>query len=232
MKINEAQVAQLYAFTRQHYVEYYDLQTELVDHLANAIEAQWEENPSLTFEAALQVEFKKFGVFGFMDVVNKRKGALQRKYTTMVWNELKAFFSIPKIIGTVTATGIVFYLLKLYLTGIYLLQGVILVLLLIFFLGLFVLKMKNKRNTTQTGKKWLLQDIIYGYSYGSGFLNLLIQLSLHTYRVHYPDWFLMLFSILLVVLILTEYVVLILIPSKAAYYLRKTYPEYEIIGLL
>jgi hypothetical protein len=29
-------------FTRQHYVEYYDLQSELVDHLADAIEAQIE----------------------------------------------------------------------------------------------------------------------------------------------------------------------------------------------
>jgi hypothetical protein len=48
MKLSSTQIEKLYAFTRQHYVEYYDLQTELVDHLANAIEAQWEENPGLT----------------------------------------------------------------------------------------------------------------------------------------------------------------------------------------
>ena len=69
MKISKEQIDRLYEFTRQHYVEYYDLQTELVDHLANSIESQWQENPKLTFEDALKIEFKKFGVFGFSDVV-------------------------------------------------------------------------------------------------------------------------------------------------------------------
>jgi hypothetical protein len=40
-----------------------------VDHLANAIETQWQENPKLSFNEALNKEFKKFGVFGFMDVL-------------------------------------------------------------------------------------------------------------------------------------------------------------------
>ena len=53
MKLTAEQIEQLYVFTRQHYVEYYDLQTELVDHLANAIEQQWESNPKLTFEMVL-----------------------------------------------------------------------------------------------------------------------------------------------------------------------------------
>ena len=80
MKLNTQQIDRLYQFTRQHYVEYYDLQTELVDHLANAIEEQWQENPKITFEEVLQKEFKKFGVFGFMDVVEKRQAAMNKKY--------------------------------------------------------------------------------------------------------------------------------------------------------
>ncbi|MEP5132812.1 MAG: hypothetical protein ABJQ64_09610, partial [Nonlabens ulvanivorans] len=63
MKLNDSQIEDLYAFTRKHYVEFYDLQTELVDHLANAIEDQWELKPHLSFEDALQIEFKKIGVF-------------------------------------------------------------------------------------------------------------------------------------------------------------------------
>jgi hypothetical protein len=42
-------------------MEWYDLQSELVDHLANAIETQWQENPKLSFNEALNKEFK-FGV--------------------------------------------------------------------------------------------------------------------------------------------------------------------------
>lgn len=64
MKVNKSQIDELYAFTRKHFVEHYDLQTELVDHLAMAIEKQWEENEHLSFDKALQIEFKKFGVFG------------------------------------------------------------------------------------------------------------------------------------------------------------------------
>ena len=55
MKLTPEQIDRLYQFTRQHYVEWYDLQTELVDHLANSIEAQWQENPKKnSFEDALQ----------------------------------------------------------------------------------------------------------------------------------------------------------------------------------
>ena len=69
MKISENHIEQLYKFTREHFVYHYDVQTELVDHLANDIEQICEEQPQLTFEQAREVSFKKFGVFGFMDVV-------------------------------------------------------------------------------------------------------------------------------------------------------------------
>jgi len=40
-KLTTEQINKLYTFTKKHYVDYYDLQTELVDHLSNGIEAQW-----------------------------------------------------------------------------------------------------------------------------------------------------------------------------------------------
>ena len=45
MKLTETQIENLYKFTRQHYVYHYDVQTELVDHLANDIEEIWLETP-------------------------------------------------------------------------------------------------------------------------------------------------------------------------------------------
>src|SRR6478736_1665434 len=114
MKLTPEQIDRLYQFTIQHYVEYYDLQTELVDHLANAIEQQWQENPKISFEDALQVEFKKFGIFGFMDVVEKRQLALNKKYNHIVWLQLKDFFKIPKIMGTGLSIIIMFFFLKAF----------------------------------------------------------------------------------------------------------------------
>ncbi|MDO5969467.1 hypothetical protein Q4Q35_06575 [Flavivirga aquimarina] len=41
-RLTELQINKLYAFTKKRYVEWYDVQIELVDHLANGIESQWE----------------------------------------------------------------------------------------------------------------------------------------------------------------------------------------------
>ena len=49
-KVSASQIEKLYRFTRQHYVEYYDVQSELVDHLANGIEEQWKEDPEIPFQ--------------------------------------------------------------------------------------------------------------------------------------------------------------------------------------
>ena len=72
MKLSNEHITQLFKFTRTHYVEWYDLQTELVDHLANDIETIWEENPNLTFDQAKRKAFKKFGIFGFGELIEKK----------------------------------------------------------------------------------------------------------------------------------------------------------------
>jgi len=82
----------------------------------------------------------------------------------------------------------------------------------------------------KTEKRWLLKDIIFGYSSIAGAINIPIQFALHLQGKHYQNWSLALFSLLFVVLCLTIYVVLILIPSKATEYLKQTYPEYELVN--
>jgi hypothetical protein len=76
MQLTTSQIDKLFTFTRQHFGRYYDLQSELVDHLANSIEAQWEFlNEHLR---RLKYQFKKFGIYGFMDVVYKDSGPKQK----------------------------------------------------------------------------------------------------------------------------------------------------------
>jgi hypothetical protein len=72
MKLTASQIDNLFKFTRKHYVYHYDVQSELVDHLANDIESIWQETPNLSFEQARDKSFKKFGVFGFMDVIEAK----------------------------------------------------------------------------------------------------------------------------------------------------------------
>ena len=146
MKLTPQQIEQLYQFTRQHYVEWYDLQTELVDHLANSIETQWQENPKISFEDALQVEFKKFGVFGFMNVVEERQIALGKKYNKLVWQHFKSFFTIPKIIGTATVFAILVQLLLKFEHAYLIVSSLFVLSTFLFWFGIVKMSRKNKKS--------------------------------------------------------------------------------------
>ncbi len=229
MKLNKQQIDYLYEFTRQHYVEYYDLQTELVDHLANSIETQWQENPKLTFDDALKIEFKKFGIFGFMDVVEKRQITLNKKYNKIVWKHFKAFFTLPKIIGTLGAIGLMNFLLKnaFYKSNIILILFALIV--ISFYFSIIYFSRKNKNKASLTGKKWLLKEIILGRSSLVGVAYLPFQIIIHSEKILDNSFGLLAISFLLVSMILIEYVILIEIPSKAEDYLKETYPEYGFV---
>ena len=41
MQLNHEQVQQLFSFTEKKFVRYYDLQVELVDHLAERLKKKW-----------------------------------------------------------------------------------------------------------------------------------------------------------------------------------------------
>jgi hypothetical protein len=231
MKLNKQQIDRLYEFTRQHYVYWYDLQTELVDHMANSIETQWQENPKVDFEDALKVEFKKFGVFGFMDVVEKRQAALGKKYNKLIWKHFKAFFTIPKIFLTITLVLGLFWLFKLvFFYEIF--TATIIVIFLLTIVALIFERKKFKKRTIKTGKKWMFEEIISGY----GSFSAILMLPIHVFNAFsnrmdaFPnDYVLFGISLILVALFLSSYIVIVIIPSKAEEYLKETYPEYGFV---
>lgn len=169
-RLTNQQISQLFEFTKKHYVEYYDVQVELVDHLAVAIERIWEENPDLSFEEALHLEFKKFGVFGFTGLVEKKKSALTSYYANLIWKEILNFFSFPKIVFSVILFVLLFYIYKnpkpWMLTYDYVPLVIFSALTLVSFI-FFKIKIKTKN-------KWMLQSVS---NYLLGFpLFLLFQL--------------------------------------------------------
>jgi len=228
LKVNQEQIERLYRFTREHFVEHYDLQTELVDHLSNAIEQEWKENPKLSFEEALQKEFKKFGVFGFMDVVEQRQSALNKKYNLLIWKHFKNFFTIPKIIITISLVFGLFNFFKYVFFYEAMAVGMILWFVLLI-VALIYEKKKIKKRKKQTGKKWMFEEIIYGYGSFSGFFvfpfNVINVFSNHGNGIP-NDYVLFGISFFLVTVFLVTFIVTKIIPSKAEEYLNQTYPEY------
>ena len=78
-ELTSQQIEELFAFCRRHYVHYYDVQLELVDHLANAIEEKMVADKNISFEAALDEVHKSFGYKGFAGVVEAKETALFNK---------------------------------------------------------------------------------------------------------------------------------------------------------
>ncbi len=103
-KITKEENEKLFEFCKRHYVYYYDLQIELVDHLASAIEEQWENNPKLSFEEALKKTFGKFGISGFSKIKEKKQKELRRKYNRLLWKFFLEFYKLPKVIMTFVFT--------------------------------------------------------------------------------------------------------------------------------
>lgn len=100
--LTPAQVDILYDFVGKKYVRYYDVQSELVDHLATAVEERLEKYPNTDFYDALAAVYSEFGLFGFSRIVQTREREMQKLAWRNIWKEVKRFFSWPVIISTLT----------------------------------------------------------------------------------------------------------------------------------
>jgi|GEM_PF-168282 len=230
--ITAHQVNQLYFFTRKHFVEHYDLQAELVDHLANGIEKAWEQNPTLSFDEALQAEFKKFGVFGFSDIVARRKADLQKQYHAFVWQHFKDFFTLPKLFFTASLIYILSVLLPFL--GAYFIEFVLGFSTLVFFVLLFFLirnKQKQKLEKRTSSKKWMMEDVIQNYGGSACFFYLPIQIIFQIKLViQAQNTLVVVFvSAFLICWLLYSYIMIFVIPKQAHIYLNRIYPEYKLM---
>ncbi|WP_322969050.1 hypothetical protein [Faecalibacter sp. LW9] len=181
-KLTEKEIQKLFDFTKKHYVEYYDLQLELVDHLACGIEEQWNIDNSITFDDALNMEFKKFGVFGFSDIVDQRKLELQKKYKKVINNAIVDHLKKKEYVGLMLLFSIIYFLFTLLDAEITFIVAVV----LFYSIGIYQLVRLNnqyKLKTKELGTKLVLVETIYknfiSISAASAFFNLGIQSILH-----------------------------------------------------
>ena len=228
-RLSKTQIETLYKFTRKHFVEFYDVQTELVDHLANGIETQWEENANVTFEEALTREFKKFGVFGFSEIVEQRTKVLEKRYRKEVFKNLKAYFKLPKIIITIFSIWALFQILQ-YFKEKQTLVVLLIACVLVFCFSYYLYETKKiKRNQKQTGKKWLFESV---NSQLGGFIHLLnigIYMPIINFDKEWDLLVLLFFSICIVMYSLLFYVSIHVVSPKLRTKFSKENPEYKLV---
>lgn len=111
-KLTSGEIDELFVFCRKHNVPHYDLQIELVDHIANSIELNWDQNPSLPFNEALKQAYQSFGVGGFSAICDTKEKYLRKKYRKLQWRYIAEFFRLPKIILTIFLSLMFFTILR------------------------------------------------------------------------------------------------------------------------
>lgn len=229
MKITEHQIERLYTFTRKHFVEWYDVQTELVDHLANGIENQWKDNSNITFDEALNKEFKKFGVFGFSELVEQKINALQKHYRKEIWHELKNYFKLPKIMITLFGVWVLFKMLKWFENIEYAVISIMLAIVCFYFLYLLKETKRIKNIQKQTGKKWLFQNVNKQLGGFVHFLNIGIYMPIVKFNSQWDTLAQLSFSVCIVIYILLLFVSIKVVSPKLREKFTKEYPEYKLL---
>ena len=163
------------------------------------------------------------------------KQFLKKKNNQIVWSIVKTFFTLPKIMGTIGVTGLLFLLLKASQHNgdwVLLFYGLLVVFA---FYGMISNRLKHKKQIQNQEKRWLFEDILKQYGTFAGAivlpLNIFLQLFNrvehyigNTYVLGFASFFLVLMTILM-------YVIFFEIPAQSKKYLLQTYPEYSLANL-
>ncbi len=229
MKITETQIEELYKFTREHFVYHYDVQTELVDHLANDIEQIWEAQPKLTFREARDISFKKFGVFGFMDVVEQKQKAMNKRYWKILLRFVKEWFTLPKVI----LTSLIFMLFFTVLQSKYSEEIIIASIFILVIVDLYYFFKSRGKKKKQQAKIFLLESMIGETRNGFSvlvFINIFNIINLSDVNFNTMALYLLfLVAAFATLMCIIFYITAFVMPSKAEELLKETYPEYTMV---
>ena len=229
MKLTDVEIDRLYKFTREHFVYHYDVQTELVDHLANDIEQTWVAQPHLKFEKARDISFKKFGVFGFMDVVEKKQKAMNKHYWKILLRFVKEWFTLPKII----ITGLIFMVFFTILQSTLAEEVLIATIFILVIVDLFFLFKNRRKKKTPNEKTFLLESMIGETRNGFSvlvFVNIFNMINLSDVNFNTMSiYMLLLVAVFATLMCIVFYITAFVMPSKAEELLIEKYPEYKMI---
>ncbi|MDY7394491.1 hypothetical protein UMM65_04505 [Aureibaculum sp. 2210JD6-5] len=219
MELKKGHIQRLYDFTKQHKVEHFDLQTELVDHLANDIEQIWKKEPNLTFEQARYKATIKFGIYGFSKFVQQREKAIKNENWRLFKQYFITYFKLPKIIMTMFLVALVYLGFQFVQNKTFMFFTGLLVVTLVAFIYAVFLNMKYKRRRKKTNKKWLFEDILSNRIFLFFMIMIVIQPNYHDLlqddtTVQWSFIMQLLSSILIVLMAMVFYISLYIIPPK------------------
>ena len=155
MLTNE-QIKSLFTFCEKHCVQYYDVQVELVDHLANAVEVEIKKDSKLSFEKAVEKVHKSFGVMGFAPLVAEKQKMAEKQSRKLFWKLFRHQLSWPKVLLFFLLTALMFTIFSIDISF---LKWFFTSILIASCLAEIYRTLKIRRLTGFTGKKFLLAEM-------------------------------------------------------------------------
>lgn len=224
--LSKEQIDALFDFTRKHYVEYYDLQVELVDHLANDIEQIMNENPKISFEQARDKAFKKFGITGFSDVVSAKTWQMQKEYYKLIFKHFLSLLTSKIIIISIAFFAALSYIFRYSKYNIYFFTGIIIILTVVATYLMFVNNRRMGKRIKNKDKVLLVESVSASLGNPLVYFNLLFNLLSFVFRQKSDNEsselianYSVIFGLLLVVSVLFWYVA----TQNASIEIRKKY---------
>lgn len=109
MKLTTAQLGEIKTFINKRGFKQFDLQMEILDHVACKVEEKMTDNPEMSFEKALLQTHAEFGVFGFSTVEDSMREALSRQYRNLRRAELRNWLAFPRVFLVLGYAFLAFY---------------------------------------------------------------------------------------------------------------------------
>jgi len=223
-KLTEEQINDLFEFCRNRKIKEYEIQIELVDHLATSIESQWEQHDDLSFSDALLKTQNDFGAKGFKTIVNAKRRMVRRKYNLLFIKYLLSFFKLPRIILTFSLTAILFLIIQRFNSSNFI-EGWLqfLVFLTIIFTFFYFPKKLPK---IKEGISFILINYFLQLRVSAIIVVQYFMISRHYLEQYESVWFDLLFSFLFVFGLIIEYALLFYMPKLLKEDFTREFPQF------
>lgn len=225
MKLTKEQIEYLFTFCIKHFVQYYDVQVELVDHLANAVELKMKNDPKLTFEKAVELVHAGFGVMGFAPLVAEKQRMAEKQSRRLFFQLFKEQFKWPKILLFLILTAAIYTICSITLISTKsILVAVLISSFIIYSLAISQLQLLAKKS----GKKfliiefsWISSFIIVPSYFANSFRVLIEKISLYFFTSGFTTFCISIYLSLYILLVLVTVQTVLSVQNK----LRGQYPE-------
>ncbi len=112
--LTKKQIDSLFEFVSNRNVPYKDVQFEIVDHLASAIEDEMEQDASLDFDHALDLVYGRFPITGFGHFTLEKEKALKKYWRRAMWKMSVNMFFSPVMLCVVCVFLVSYVLMSTY----------------------------------------------------------------------------------------------------------------------